>query len=223
MAATLAQRVQDLIGFDYSDNSINTENEALETACAEIIDLAPTALLLKYAVAPYNLVSGSTTINISGKKILRVIRYDTLNSVGRLCEKVDLDEWFLLTSDTNSIYYPTDHSPVYTENRDTLEVFPAVTGSIDGADSAKVFYIIYPTGDNIDSATSISGLPNELEHAVALKASIYILQTLISDAVQDDEDDELQNMYNNQKQSLQGMYQAEIQRLTGDKGTQTGE
>ena len=52
---------------------------------------------------------------------------------------------------------------------------------------------------------------------------MYILQTLISDAVQDDEDDELQNMYNNQMQSLQGMYQAEIQRLTGDKGTQTGE
>ena len=46
---------------------------------------------------------------------------------------------------------------------------------------------------------------------------------MISDAVQEDEDDEMLAMLNSQVQSLQGMYQAEMQRLTGDKGTQTGE
>ena len=46
MAATMAQRIQDLIGFDYADNSINTEDEALETACAEVIDALPPSLLL---------------------------------------------------------------------------------------------------------------------------------------------------------------------------------
>ena len=41
MAATMAQRIQDLIGFDYSSNSINTENEAIEGAYAEVIDSLP--------------------------------------------------------------------------------------------------------------------------------------------------------------------------------------
>lgn len=223
MAASLSSRIADLIGFDYDSNSLNSEDEALETACAEIIDSIPSALLLKYAVAPQDVVSGSTTYDISGKKVLRVIRFDTLGTVGRLCDKVLIDEFKQITVDSNSIYLPTDHSPVYTENRTTLEIFPAITGSANNADSAKVWYITYPIGNSIDSGTSIDGLPNELEHAVAIKASMYILQTMISDAVQDDEDDEMLAMQNNQMQSLQGMYQAEMQRLTGEKGDQTGE
>ena len=225
MAATLAQRVQDLVGFDYADNSILTEDEALETACAEVIDLTPTTLLLKYAVAPTDLVDGSANMDIEGKKILRVIRFDD-NAVARLCEKLDIDEFKLVTVDTNSIYLPTKHSPVYSEDPETgttkLEVRPVPTGSADAANSGKVYFITYPTGD-FDGNQALDGLPNEIEHAIALKASMYILQTLISDAVQDDEDDELLNMFNNQMQSLAGMYQAEIQKLTGEQGDQTGD
>ena len=55
MAAKLSERIQDLVGFDYTSNSINTENEALEAACAEVIDTLPEELLLKYAVAPTDL------------------------------------------------------------------------------------------------------------------------------------------------------------------------
>ena len=227
MAATMAQRIQDLIGFDYSSNSINSEDEALETACAEVIDLAPTSLLLKYAVAPADLYTDNTTYAIEGKKILRVIRFDA-GVVGRICEKVDIDEYKQITIDSNSLYLPTKHSPVYTEDPESgttlLNVFPTPTGAgTDLAEAAKVYYITYPIGASTDSLSAIDGIPNELEHAIALKASIYILQTMISDAVQEDEDDEMLAMQNNQMQSLQGMYQAEMQRLTGDKGTQTGE
>ena len=75
MAATLGQRIQDIVGFDYASNSINSEDEALEVACAEVIDLTPVSLLLKYAVAPTDLVDGAATMNIEGKKVLRVIRF----------------------------------------------------------------------------------------------------------------------------------------------------
>ena len=49
MAATFAQRIQDLVGFDYSSNSINTENEAIHTAYAEVVDMMPDSILIKYA------------------------------------------------------------------------------------------------------------------------------------------------------------------------------
>ena len=94
MAATLAQRIQDLIGFDYSSNSINSEDEALETACAEVIDLLPDSLLLKYAVAPTPITSSGpdATFASEGKKVIRVIRKDG-SSINRVCEEVDIDDF----------------------------------------------------------------------------------------------------------------------------------
>ena len=227
MAATMAQRIQDLIGFDYSSNSINSEDEALETACAEVIDLVPVSLLLKYAVAPADLYTDNTTYAVEGKKILRVIRFDA-SVVGRICEKVDIDEYKQITIDTNSIYFPTKHSPVYTEDPESgtplLNVFPTPTAAgTDLAEAAKVYYITYPIGADEESLSETAGLPNEAEHAIALKASVYILQTMISDSVQDDEDDEMLNMLNLQKQQLDQMFQIEMARLTGEKGKQTGE
>ena len=227
MPATLGQRIQDLIGFNYASNDINSEDEAIETAAAEVIDLLPVGLLLKYAVAPADLYTDNTTYAIEGKKILRVIRFDA-STVARLCEKVDIDTFKEITVGSNSLYLPTKHSPVYTEDPESgttlLNVFPTPTAAgTDLAEAAKVYYITYPIGASTDSLSAIDGIPNELEHAIALKASMYILQTMISDAIQEDEDDQMLAMQNNQMQSLQGMYQAEMQRLTGEKGEQLGE
>ena len=227
MAATFAQRIQDLVGFDYSSNTINTEDEAIETAAAEVIDLLPVGLLLKYAVAPADLYTDNTTYAIEGKKILRVIRFDA-STVARLCEKVDIDTFKDITVGSNSLYLPTKHSPVYTEDPESgttlLNVFPTPTAAgTDLAEAAKVYYITYPIGADEESLSETAGLPNEAEHAIALKASVYILQTMISDSVQDDEDDEMLNILNLQKQQLDQMFQIEMARLTGEKGKQTGE
>ena len=221
----MAQRIQDLIGFDYASNSINTENEAIETAIAEVIDALPDEVLLKYALVPTDLISSAATMNIEGKKILRVIRFEGANVVGRVCDKVDIDEYKNISVDSDSIYYPTKHSPVYTENPETattvLEVFPAITGgSADTADTAKIYYIPYDAFGDVDHHTAFDGLPNEVEHAVALKACTYIIQTMISDTVQDDEDEEMLAMLTSQSQSLQQMYQIEMTRLSGEKGEQ---
>ena len=227
MPATLGQRIQDLIGFNYASNDINSEDEAIETAAAEVIDLLPVGLLLKYAVAPADLYTDNTTYAIEGKKILRVIRFDA-STVARLCEKVDIDTFKEITVGSNSLYLPTKHSPVYTEDPESgttlLNVFPTPTAAgTDLAEAAKVYYITYPIGTDEESLSETAGLPNEAEHAIALKASVYILQTMISDSVQDDEDDEMLNMLNLQKQQLDQMFQIEMARLTGEKGKQTGE
>ena len=221
MAATLAQRIQDLVGFDYASNSINTEDEALETACAEVIDMLPDSLLLKYAVAPTTIDSTGpdTDFASEGKKVLRVIRADG-GGVFRVCEEVSIDA-FEDMKDANSLYTPTAHSPIFTLDPQSgttyLKILPAITGGI----TAKVYNITYPIGASIDSGETIAGLPNEVEHAIALKASLYILQAIISDTVQDEEDDEMLAMLNNQLQSLTAMYGAEMQRLSGEKGEQS--
>jgi hypothetical protein len=229
MAAQLGQRIQDIVGFDYASNSINSEDEALEVACAEVIDLAPVSLLLKYAVAPTDLVDGAANMDIGGKKVLRVIRFDS-NGNAKICEKLDIDEFKMIALDTHSIYKSTKYSPVYAEDPETgttkLEVRPVPTGGADAANSAKVYYITYPTGSAIDASgdsSPIAGIPNELEHAIALRASMYILTTMISDAVQDDEDSELQSMLNAQLEVVNGMYQSELTKITGDNGEQTAE
>ena len=233
MAATLAQRIQDLVGFDYTSNSINSENEAIHTSYAEVIDNLPESILLKYAVAPTDLTSGSLTMETEGKKILRVVRIEGSNDNGihihRVCDKVDIYEYLQITEDTNSIYHPTSHSPIYTEDPETgttlLKIFPALTGSSgDTVNTAKVWYTSYlDDGNSTAFAQEVDGIPNEVEHAVALKAALYILQTMISDAIQEDEDDEMLAMLNNQSQSLQAMYQIEMARLSGEKGEQRGE
>jgi hypothetical protein len=226
MAAQLGQRIQDIVGFDYASNSINSEDEALEVACAEVIDLAPVSLLLKYAVAPTDLVDGAANMDIGGKKVLRVIRFDS-NGNAKICEKLDIDEFKMIALDTHSIYKSTKYSPVYAEDPETgttkLEVRPVPTGGADAANSAKVYYITYPTGASLESLSALDGVPNELEHAIALRASMYILTTMISDAVQDDEDSELQSMLNAQLEVVNGMYQSELTKITGDNGEQTAE
>ena len=229
MPANLGQRIQDLVGFDYSSNTINTEDEALEAACAEVIDSLPDALLLKYAVAPTDLTSGSPTMDVRGKRVLRVSRIegsnDTATFIHRPCEKLDIDEYLNNTVDENSIYLPTSHSPVYTEDPEAgttalLRVFPAITGSsADTVNTAKVWYITYPTGA-FETNTAIDGIPNEAEHAIALKAAAHIVDTMISDKIQDDEDEEMLRMLQAQKQNLEATYQVEMGRLSGDKGEQ---
>ena len=217
----LVYRIQDLIGFNYTSDAddILSEDQALETACVEVIDALPDSYLLKFAVKPVSLHSANedTGFPTSGRKTIRVVRKDSGN-VKRVCQEVDIDA-FEEMKDTNSIYHPTRHSPIYTLDATSgttyLKILPQLTGGAGSANSADVFYISYPSGSDLSStANSIDGLPNEAEHAVALKASIYILQTKISDAVQDEEDDEMLNMLQVQLQSLMAMYTAEMSRLS---------
>ncbi len=228
MAATFAQRIQDLVGFDYSSNSINTENEAIHTAFAEVVDMMPDSILIKYARMDSNTLNGSSpdaTFDTKGKKIIRVIRKETdSGSNYRECIFVEAPEFHTKYTDDNSLYFPTVFSPIWTADPNGTQTYLKVRPIPTANQTATIYYLTYLTAnDDIDGADSATSIPNEFEHAVAIRAALYILQTMVSDAVQEDEDDEMLAMLNNQAQSLQGMYQAEMQRLTGEKGEQLGE
>jgi len=66
-------------------------------------------------------------------------------------------------------------------------------------------------------------MPNEVEQAIVLKTCINILQTYISDFVQDEEDMEMQNMLNNQMKQLENQYQTEIVRYSREGKKPKGE
>lgn len=224
--ATLGARIKDLIGFDYTSNSIITEDEALEVACAEMIDSLPVETLLDNAVVPNAMLSGDATFDITGKKVLRVIRYEQTPAIARSCSEIEIEDFKSWTVDAQSLYHPTRYSPVYAIDPETgssiLKVFPVISGSTeDAADTAKVYYVSYPTGADLDTLADgkIAGIPKEAEHAIALRAAMYILDTMISDKIQDDEDQEMMQMLQAQKGNLQQTYQIEMGRLGGGKQT----
>lgn len=68
---------------------------------------------------------------------------------------------------------------------------------------------------NLATDTEPAHIPELAHHAVALRTAINILVAKISDAVQDDEDSEVQQMLNAQLGLLQTAYKAEIGRLGG--------
>ena len=74
---------------------------------------------------------------------------------------------------------------------------------------------------NLATDTEPAHIPELAHHAVALRTAINILVAKISDAVQDDEDSEVQQMLNAQLGLLQTAYKTEIGRL--GKGHHGGE
>ena len=217
-----SNRITDLIGSEYSTIASNSYVDLFNAAISEIADMAPSELLLKYAVGPILLDHNTPTwTSVEGKKVLLVTREEGDGGPYRECKVTSLQD-FERVKDTNSIYLATAHSPVYaylTAGGDTaLNIFPTPTAT----EGAKIYYFAYPTTDNT-GATSLTGFPNELEQAVILRACISIVQTYISDFVQDEEDNEMLSMLSTQIQSLSALYTVEINRFKEADATPRGE
>ena len=212
---TIAQRVTDLIGSQYSTDAAY-EGDLINAAINEIADMLPLEVLLKYSRTPGQLESNSEWL-VEDRKILQVTRIDAdSNGIERVCELVDR-EGFNRANDSGSIYFATVHSPVYhsdTSNAGaaTLKILPEPTVPQKG----KIWYFAYASGDNtgITQATLNTTLymPTNLIHAIALKSSINILKAYISNQVQDEEDSELMQMVTGQIQLLEKDYTTELQR-----------
>ena len=61
MAATIGNRITDLIGSDYSSIPANSKADLINAAINEIADMLPAELLLKYAVNPADLDESTPT------------------------------------------------------------------------------------------------------------------------------------------------------------------
>ena len=213
----IKENVDALVGSIYSLS--NTEDDTLyESAVATVADSLPTKMLLDYAES-LELDDSPTSIDKKGKKILLVLwggAYGTNN----VCSEIDY-AGALRMADTESIY-ATNHatsesSPVYYISPNAggladLTTYPAPTD----AQSAKVYYYTYPTSldfasDNyIADDNSANFFPPRAYQAVYLKTAELILNTLISDAVSDEEDPELLTLYQNNLSSVQAAYAQEI-------------
>ena len=217
---TIEQRITDLIGEEYSTNATYS-GDLINAAINSVADLMSEDLLLKYSADPYNMTSSSGQA-VEDVKLLKVTRIDAnTNGIERECKFVDTVE-FSEAGDSTSIYYATVYSPVYTLDNDTaattLKILPAPG---NGGQAAKIWDFLY-VADSVDTTGVTQAtlntsyfLPSTAIHAVVLKSCINILQSYISNQVQDEEDIELMQMIQQQD------YTTEIQRFVTE-GQDTG-
>ena len=89
----------------------------------------------------------------------------------------------------------------------------------------RIWYFAYATNSTdltAATATTLNSsyyLPSNLIHAITLKSSINILQSYISNQVQDEEDVEILQMVQSQIQGLEKDFQTEISRFMDESGT----
>jgi hypothetical protein len=223
--ATIGQRISDLIGSDYSVIPEYSKIELINSAIMEVADMLPSELLLKYNANVTQINSSSGMDATEEKKILSVLREEdnTGSTPLRECTAVSFQE-FSRCSDTDSLYEATNYSPIYTYDNTTagdikLKVLPVPTIN----QLAYVYHFNYPSTDQSDEAAGIAGLPDTVLYAVVIKACINILNTYISDFIQDEEDAELQQMVSAQIQALQAQFAQEMKRFMEQDATPRGE
>ena len=222
--STIADRITDLIGATYATIPNLSYKDLINAAFNEVVDMVSEDLLLKHSKTPGILQSNSEWL-VEDRKILKVTRVDA-NSSGleRECNYVDRTG-FQLASDSNSIYYATKYSPVYhldsaNDGAATLKIMPEPGNDQKG----RIWYFSYAT--NAVDLTAVTAatlntsyyLPSNSIHAIVLKSCINILQSYISNQIQDEEDVEILQMIQSQIQGLEKDFQTEISRFMDDSG-----
>ena len=216
---TIAQRITDLIGSQYSTDA-EYDGDLINAAINEIADMLPEDVLLKYSAVGVQQVAADVTngYNIEDKKCLKVIRRDS--SIDRECIFLTLTE-YQKAADNDSIYKATNYSTVYTidynNNTPVLRIKPDCTDT----DKGFIYCFSYASGDNATKTQSTINsdlnLPTNIIHAIALKSSVNILKAYISNQVQDEEDIELMQMITSQMQLLEKDFMTEMQRYAGQE------
>lgn len=220
--ATIANRITDLIGSEYSTIPSNSYKDLINAAFNEIADNIKPELLLKYSAAPTT-VTSSSGVSIEDKKILKVTRIDANGGVERECKLLNRTE-FSIATDSTSIHYSTVYSPIYKIHSDntasTLVIFPNCDNS---GQEGKIWFFSYAL-----ASTDLSGIttatlntthfmPSEIMHSLVLKSCINILQAYMSNQIQDEEDSEIVQLLQAQIQGLQQDYQQEFSRFMAEQ------
>ena len=220
--ATIANRIEDLIGATYSTIPSNSYKDLINAAFNEIADAIKPELLLKYSAAPTTVTSASG-VSVEDKKILKVTRIDSNGGVERDCKYLERTE-FSVATDSTSIHFSTVYSPVYKLHSDntatTVVIFPNCNSS---GEEGKVWLFSYALASTDLTAVTTATLntsyfmPSEIMHALVLKSCINILQAYMSNQIQDEEDSEIVQLLQAQLAGLQQDYQQEISRFMSDQ------
>ena len=222
--ATIANRITDLIGSEYSTVPSNSYKDLINAAFNEIADSIKPELLLKYSRTPGALTEASTWL-VEDRKILKVTRVDANSSgVERECELLDT-VGFSKAKDATSLHYATAYSPVYTfddvnDGAASLSIFPVCNAS---GQTGRIWYFAYALGTTdlttVTTATlnTTYYMPSELMHSIVLRSCISILQAYMSNQIQDEEDSEIAGLLQAQIQGLQQDYQQEVSRFMAEQ------
>lgn len=212
--ASFRIRVEDIIGSvpSLGDDSSNATDQAVTDALTdtalEVFNLLPEQILYPYSVRSSIATSNPVINDIEGMRILGAERQNgndaqTVNYIS--CVFID-PTLVSKVQHPKSIYFATQESPVWTIFNRDLYIFPApgTGGPYDDANGAIAITVTAPTVLQTDS--SISVFPNELEHVVVLGACARLKQRQIS-FFNEDEDGELVQLHRAQYQELQQKYQ----------------
>ena len=218
--AAVQDRIQDLVGTTYS---LNDEDNLYKNAINTVADTLSIELM-KDEAEFVELTNAAPNFDTKGKKIL-MVSWGGATGTDKVCKQVDYavakrmantkSIYEIDTSDAkilNPVYYinPNDGSGTA-----LLKVLPTPTD----AESGYVHYFTYSVSADLSADASISNFPSRAYQAVFLKTAELILNTLINDAVIDEEDSELLTLYQNNLTSVQAWYAQEINNLTGGETT----
>mgnify|MGYP001191218062 FL=1 len=226
--ATIAERIEDLIGADYATVPSLSYKDLINAAFNEVADMLSVDILLKYSKTPGVLQSNSEWL-VEDRKILKVTRVDAdTNGVERECELVDRER-FSEAGDSGSLYFATAYSPIYhldsaNAGAATLKILPEPGTTQKG----RIWYFSYTSTEDLTGITAATlnttyYLPSNLIHGIVLKACINILTSYISNQVQDEEDTEMLQLITQQLSGLQSNFQAEMTRYVDPQRAVGGE
>ena len=172
-------------------------------------DLIPNTSELWMGTNTFKETSSVSWEDATDIKIIQVTSTDS-NSIKRICKEVPI-EYMRRGEDTSSIYYNAGNykNPIYSFD----PVGDIIIKPIP--DSFEIFYYKYITDTDITSLSTYSsiGFPHQAVFLAILRACSNLLQAKVSQAVQEEEDNELLALLNGQIATVDKLAQEESQRL----------
>tara|TARA_R100001594_G_scaffold9786_2_gene23640 strand:+ start:2030 stop:2713 length:684 start_codon:yes stop_codon:yes gene_type:complete len=208
---TILERIKDVIGDAVTD--IISYKDLIDSGFNYVADLIPpNSELWRLEELP----SAEDNVVKEGKKIITITRSDSNNIFPQVCKEITF-EIYSKGEDATSIYYTggSYRSPVYSIHPDDGKIYVRPAGG-----NVKVYYFPYFDANVVESNWIDNkynmeniGFPGAAVHAGVLKSASNILQAYISNATQDDEDNELLGLLTAQSGTLDKLFSEEIQRL----------
>lgn len=200
-------RIQDLVGDDVT--TVDGYKDLICSSFNAIADMIPNdSELWRHS----ELDESSSLEDSSGFKVIIVTRYDSTDSIERVAKEVPLD-YLKRGEDPTSIYYNAGNykNPIFSFTPDGTFVGKPTGGTF------KIYYFEYLTGagPDVTLVTDFADIrfPEEAAFLAILKSASNLIQPLISNAVQDEEDQELLALLTGQSNSIDRLITSETTRL----------
>tara|TARA_R110002020_G_scaffold300511_1_gene516113 strand:+ start:76 stop:747 length:672 start_codon:yes stop_codon:yes gene_type:complete len=204
---SIITRIKDLVGDEVT--SIEGYKDLINSGFNHAADLIPSDSEL-WRSAFIESSTDKSTLDASDAKVILVTRQDN-SGVDRVAKEVTLDYLKRGQSDSTSIYYNAGNyrNPIYSfEPNGDMVIKP------DGGTIA-IYRYTYLTSTDVTDLThgETFDFPEQALFLGILKACSYLLQAKISEAVQEEEDNELFALTQGQIATIDKITQEELQRL----------